>query len=66
MGANRPLSKATTGDEAARLTERNGTRRVGGSPKSSSGGVLPEYSETAWIPLEVRTCGSAGKVEVVS
>jgi len=27
--------------------------------------VLPDYSETAWIPLELRTSERAGKVEVV-
>ncbi len=28
--------------------------------RSSSGGALPGYSETGWIPLELRTSGRAG------
>jgi hypothetical protein len=39
---------------------------VGPGVSDSSAGALPDYSETAWIPLDLRTSGPAGRVEVVS
>lgn len=51
---------------AADARSRGGPGRRWVYGRKGSGGVLPDCSETAWIPLELRTRGPAGKVEVVS
>ena len=56
----RPLAPFAMHPQAVGYHRLSGALNLGVSTQESSGGVLPDYSETAWIPIEARIVRSIG------